>query len=115
MARVKRGKTTHKRRKGILEQVKGFKWGRRSKLRLAKDALRHARLNAYRDRKKKKRGFRRLWQIQIGAALDLSGLSYSRFIHALKIHKIELNRKILSQLGKEHPEVFQSIIKEVKD
>jgi large subunit ribosomal protein L20 len=115
MSRVKRGKIAHKRRKGILQQVKGFRWGRRSKLRLAKDALRHARVNAYRDRKKKKRNFRRLWQIQIGAALDPSSFSYSRFIHTLKEYKIELNRKILSQLGKEHPEIFQDVVKEIKD
>lgn len=105
----------HKRRKNVLKHVKGFRWGRRSKFRLAKVALRHARVNAYRDRKKKKRNFRRLWQIQIGAALDSSNFSYSRFIDALKKHKIELNRKILSQLGKEHPKIFQEVVDEIKD
>lgn len=114
MVRVKRGKTAHKRRKHILKYAKGFRWGRKSKYRLAKDALYHAWEYAYRDRRTKKREFRKLWQTQINAACRKSGISYSKFIAGLKKDKIELDRKILSQLARENPEVFGKIIKEIK-
>lgn len=114
MARVKRGTTAHKRRKRVLRQTKGFRWGRKSKYRLAKQALMKAYSYAYRDRKVKKREFRKLWQIQIGAACQLHGLSYSRFMAKLKQNKIELDRKILAQLAKEKPEVFKKIIEKTR-
>ncbi|MDP2967167.1 MAG: 50S ribosomal protein L20 [bacterium] len=114
MVRVKRGKTAHKRRKHILKYAKGFRWGRKSKYRLAKDALYHAWEYAYRDRRTKKREFRKLWQTQINAACRKSGISYSKFIAGLKKDKIELDRKILSQLAKEKPEVFEKIVEEIK-
>ncbi len=114
MVRVKRGKTAHKRRKHLLKYTKGFLWGRKSKYRLAKEALLHAWTHAYRDRKKKKRNFRQLWQIQINAACRKSGLSYSKFIHNLKEKKIELDRKILAELAKNHPEIFEKIMEEIK-
>ncbi|PIS40272.1 MAG: 50S ribosomal protein L20, partial [Candidatus Nealsonbacteria bacterium CG08_land_8_20_14_0_20_36_22] len=79
MVRVKRGKTAHRRRKNLLKHTKGFRWGRKSKYRLAKEALLHAWKYAYRDRRTKKREFRKLWQIQINAACREQGLSYSRF------------------------------------
>ena len=113
MPRVKRGTLAHKRRKKILKQTKGFKWGRKSKYRLAKDALRHALVYAYRDRRRKKRDFRRLWQIKINAAARKNGLTYSRFINQLKKAKIELNRKILAQLAEKHSEIFKKIIEEL--
>ena len=115
MVRVKRGKTAHKRRKNLLKHVKGFRWGRKSKYRLAKEALIHALSYAYRDRKRKKREFRRLWQTQINAACRELGISYSRFLNALKKKKIELNRKILAQLAKEHPEIFKKIVEKTKE
>jgi large subunit ribosomal protein L20 len=114
MVRVKRGKTAHKRRKHILKYAKGFRWGRKSKYRLAKDALYHAWEYAYRDRRTKKREFRKLWQTRINAACRKSGISYSKFIASLKKNKIELDRKILAQLARENPEVFGKIIKEIK-
>ena len=114
MVRVKRGKTAHKRRKRLLKQAKGFRWGRKSKYKLAKDALMHAWEYAYRDRKVKKREFRKLWQIQINAASRQAGLSYSRFIHGLKQKNIELDRKILATLAKDHPKIFEKIVEEVK-
>jgi len=115
MVRIKRGKTAHKRRKKVLKQTKGFRWGRKSKYRLAKEALMHALSYAYRDRKRKKREFRRLWQTQINAACRELGISYSRFLNALKKKKIELNRKILAQLAKEHPEIFKKIVEKTKE
>jgi len=110
MVRVKRGTTAHKRRKRVLKQTKGFRWGRKSKYRLAKDALFHAWVHAYRHRKQKKRTFRGLWQTQINAAVREKELSYSKFIYALKKNKIEVDRKILAQLAQEHPEIFDKII-----
>lgn len=112
MARVKRGTTANKRRKNILKQAKGFKWGRKSKYRLAKDAVAHAGVYAFRDRKVKKRIFRKLWQIQISAALG-NAISYSKFIAELKKNNIEIDRKILSELGKTRPETFKKIIEKV--
>jgi len=114
MARVKRGKTAHKRRKHLLKYAKGFRWGRKSKYKLAKDALYHAWRYAYRDRKAKKREFRALWQIQINAACRQQGLSYSKFIHGLKQKKIELDRKILSDLAQNHPQIFEKIVEKMK-
>ena len=114
MVRIKRGKAARKKRKRLLRQVKGFRWGRKSKYKLAKDALRHAWKYAYRDRKVKKREFRKLWQIQISAACRQQGISYSRFIYGLKKNKIELDRKILAQLAQNHPEIFKKIVEKVK-
>jgi len=114
MVRVKRGKTAHKKRKRLLKQAKGFRWGRKSKYRLAKEALYKAWGYAYRDRRNKKRNFRRLWQTQISAASQEQGLSYSKFIHLLKKSKIELDRKILSKIAKEYPQIFKKIVEKVK-
>lgn len=114
MVRVKRGKIAHKRRKHLLKYAKGFRWGRKAKYRLAKDALYHAWKYAYRDRRTKKRGFRALWQIQINAACRNLGISYSKFIYDLKKYKIELDRKILAMVAQNHPEIFKKIIEKVK-
>ena len=115
MTRVKRGKTARKRRKRLLKHAKGFRWGRKSKYRQAKEALLHAWTYAFRDRRAKKREFRRLWQTQINAACREFGFSYSKFIHALKEKNIELDRKILATLAKDYPEIFEKIVKVVKE
>ena len=115
MVRVKRGKAAHKRRKKVLKQAKGFRWGRKSKYRLAKDALFHAWTHAYRDRKNKKRSFRALWQTQINAACREQKISYSKFINALKKNRVEIDRKILSQLAQNYPQIFDKIIKKIKN
>ena len=114
MVRVKRGKIAHKRRKHLLKYAKGFRWGRKSKYKLAKDALLHGWKYAYRDRKVKKREFRALWQTQINAACRQHGLTYSQFIHKLKQKDIELDRKILSNLVQNHPEIFEKILETIK-
>ncbi len=115
MARVKRGKTARKRRKKVLKQAKGFRWARKSKYKAAKEALQHAWTHAYRDRKNKKRNKRRLWQTQINAAARKEGISYNKLIHNLKEKKIELNRKVLSQIAKEHPQIFKKIAEKAKE
>jgi large subunit ribosomal protein L20 len=89
-------------------------WGRKSKYRLAKDALRHAGAHAYRDRRLKKRENRGLWNVQINAACRAEGITYSKFIGALKKNKIELDRKILSDLAQNNPEVFSKILETAK-
>jgi len=114
MVRVKRGTTANKRRKNVLKYTKGFRWGRKSKYKLAKDAMKHAWKWSYRDRKNKKRVFRQLWQVHINAACKKHGISYSRFINALKTNKIEIDRKILSELAQERPEIFDKIVESVK-
>src|SRR4030043_1898329 len=112
MSRVKRGVAKRKRKKKIIKQAKGFKWGRRVKYVAAKDALRHAWSYAYRDRRTKKREFRQLWQIKINAACRENGVAYSRFIHAARKGNIGIDRKILAQLAEFHPDIFKKIIEE---
>lgn len=85
-------------------------WTRKSKYRQAKEALLHAWKFQFNDRRKKKGYARRLWQIQIGAATKLNGLSYNKFIAGLKKNHIELDRKILSRLAREYPEIFKKIV-----
>ena len=114
MVRVKRGKIAHKRKKHLLKYVKGFRWGRKSKYALAKDALMHAWTHAYTGRKDKKGDFRRLWQIQINSMCRKLGTNYSKFTHGLKINKIELDRKILSELANNYPKIFEKIVEKVK-
>lgn len=114
MVRVKGGKFSLKRRRHLLEYAKGFRWGRKAKLRAAKEALMHAWEYAYRDRKAKKREFRKLWQIQINAACRKFGIHYNQFINSLKKNKIELDRKILSLLAQNYPQIFEKIVEKVK-
>lgn len=114
MTRVKRGVQKRRRRKKIIKQTKGFKWGRKAKYSLAKDALQHAWTYAYRDRKAKKREFRRLWQIKINAICRENDISYSKFINAIRRNNIGIDRKILAQLAEFHPDIFKKIIDEVK-
>lgn len=85
-------------------------WTRKSKYRQAKEALLHAWSFQFADRKKKKRDFRRLWQIKINAGARDNGLSYSKLINKLKKANIELDRKILANLAEHEPEVFKKII-----
>ena len=110
MVRIKRGKVARRKKKRLFQQVKGFRWGRKNRLKLAKDALRHALVHAYEGRKRKKRDFRKLWQLQINAACRQEGVSYSKFIYGLKKNKIALDRKILSQLAQNHPEIFKKLV-----
>jgi len=89
-------------------------WGRKSKIRIARPAMLKAGVNAYRDRRNKKRSFRRLWQIRLNAAIRPLGLSYSRFIDGLKKANIALDRKILSNLAKDYPTIFKQIVEKTK-
>lgn len=110
MSRVKRGVIHVKRREKLLKRAKGFKWGRKKKIKLAKTAVMKAGAHAYVGRKERKRNFRALWQVKINAAVRPLGLSYSQFLNKLKKAKILLDRKILAQLAEKEPEVFKKII-----
>ena len=114
MARVKRGKNSLKKRRNILRRTKGFRWGGKSKERLARERLLHAAVHSFQDRRKKKRNFRKLWQIKINAAARESGLSYSVFTHKLKRAGIELDRKILAELAQNYPQAFLALVEKVK-
>ncbi|MFA6511577.1 MAG: 50S ribosomal protein L20 [Patescibacteria group bacterium] len=112
--RVKRGTSHVKRRRNLLKKAKGFSWGRKSHIKKAKTAVTKAGVHAYRDRRRKKREKRALWQIRLNAAARQEGMTYSQFIHALKIKEIALNRKVLSEIAMDEPAVFAEIVKKVK-
>jgi large subunit ribosomal protein L20 len=111
MPRVKRGTHRIKRRKNILARTKGMMWGRKSKITLAKTAMTKSGRNAYVGRKLKKRDNRALQQVRINAAARLNGTTYSKLMGDLKKRKIELDRKVLSQLAASHPSVFAKLVK----
>jgi large subunit ribosomal protein L20 len=115
MPRVTRGIKKQLRREEIYQETKGFRGTRRKNYKTAKTAMERALQYAYRDRRAKKRDFRRLWNIRINAGAKLHGLNYSRLINMLKVNNIGLNRKMLANLAAVHPEVFESIIKTVKN
>lgn len=114
MTRIKGGKLHAKRRRNILKRTKGFKWGRKNKIKLAKIADKKAGQYAYNDRKVKKRTNRGLWLIRINAAIREYGLSYSKFMDRLKKKNIDLNRKVLAEIGHQYPLIFKKIVESVK-
>lgn len=114
MTRVKRGKTAKRRHKRILKEARGYITKRRTSFKTAKEALIKAGKYAYRDRRAKKRSARQLWNIRINTAVREQGLTYSKFIDALKKANIELDRKILSDLALNNPAVFAKILEAVK-
>lgn len=112
--RVKRGVIHKKHVKNVLKHAKGYRWRRKNIFKLAKVAVIHAGKHAYEHRRLKKREFRRLWQVRINAGARQNGVTYSRFIPMLKAKKIELNRKVLSELAANHPEVFAEVIQRAR-
>jgi large subunit ribosomal protein L20 len=114
MPRVKRGVTASKRRKKVIKMAKGFKWRRKTNFRAAKEAVLKAGKYAYRDRRTKKRTARSLWILRLNNALKENGLRYNLFIKLLKDKKIELDRKVLSQMANENPDAFKKLIETVK-
>lgn len=113
MSRVKRGVIAAKRRAKILKYTKGFRWGRKSKERAAKEALLHAWSHAFQGRKQKKRDYRALWNTRINAAARANGISYSQLINKLKKANILLDRKILADLARNNPKVFEKVLEKV--
>src|SRR3990167_9056621 len=114
MTRVKRGVQKRARRKKVIKRAKGFVSHRKTNFRAANEALMHAGKHAYRGRREKKREFRRLWQMRIGAGAWEQDISYSKLIAGLKKNKIDLNRKMLSELAIRFPEVFKQIVETEK-
>ena len=114
MARVKRGTTKNKRRKNILAQTKGYRFGRKSKERVGKEAIVHAGTHAFRHRRTKKREFRQLFTLRINAAAREAGFSYSKLMGAMKKAGITIDRKALSTLAKDHPEAFTRVLQQIK-
>ncbi len=114
MPRVKRGVTASKRRKNLLKLAKGFKWRRSTHYRAAKEAIMKAGKYAYRDRRAKKRTMRGLWIIRLNNALRLHGLKYSTFINSMSKKDIQLDRKVLSFMAMENPEIFTKFIEKIK-
>ena len=114
MVRIKRGTISLKSRKTLLRKVKGYRWGRSTKERQAREAWLHAGNHAFAHRRKKKGDFRRLWNIRISAALKPHNLSYSAFMGMLKKKDIVLNRKMLSEIALQKKESFNRIVESVK-
>lgn len=112
MTRVKRGVIAHKRRENLLKSAKGFKWGRKSKERMAHDALLHAWSHAFTGRKERKRSFRGLWQTRIGASAKHEGISYSKLMGSLRKKGVALDRKVLAEIAMAHPAIFKKIAAE---
>lgn len=115
MARVKGGTTSNKRRKNILAMTKGYRFGRSTKKKQAREAIAHAGKHAFAHRKDKKNDFKRLWAVRINGALDAMGseVSYSRLMGALGKKDMTLNRKMLSELALRSPEAFSRLVKQV--
>src|SRR3982075_186498 len=114
MARVKRGTTAHARHKKVLEQSKGFRGRTSTTYRAAKERLEKSLQYAYRDRRNRKRDFRGLWIQRINAAAREHGLTYSQFMHGMKLAGLELDRKVLSDMAIREPEAFAAIVGTIK-
>jgi len=102
-----------KHRRYILKQTKGYRFGRKSKERVAKEAIKHAGAYAFRHRRAKKREYRNLFTLRINAAVRDLGFSYSKFMGALKKGGVALDRKSLSTLAKDHPDTFKRIVQQL--
>lgn len=107
--RVKRGVKARKRRNKVLKLAKGFRGGRSKLFRTAADAVDKALMYAYRDRKARKRDFRRLWIARINAGARMNNLTYSKFMHGLKLANVEIDRKVLAELAVSDPSGFTKI------
>lgn len=111
MVRVKKAVNALKTRRNTLKRVKGYRFGRSTKERMAQEAIFHAGASAFAHRRDKKGDFRRLWNVKINAALRPLNMSYSKFIGALKKQNITLDRKSLATLAEFHPRAFEKVAK----
>src|SRR3546814_12796150 len=114
MARVKRGVTTRAKHKNILEQAKGYYGRRKNTIRIARQAVEQAGQYAYRDRKVKKRSFRALWIQRINAGVRAEGLTYSQFMHGLKLAGVELARKVLADIAMHEAAAIRPLVAQAK-
>ena len=114
MARVKRGVTAHARHKKVLDLAKGYRGRGGTAYRIAIEKVEKGLQYAYRDRRVKKRSFRALWIQRINAGVREHGLTYSQFVHGLKLAGVELDRKVLSDIAIREPEAFAAIVENAK-
>ena len=115
MARVKRAVHAQKKRRKVLEQASGY-WGRKSThYKYAKEQVEHSLVYAYRDRKNKKRTFRRLWITRINAAARREGMSYSQFMHGLRLAGVELDRKVLADIAVRDTDTFRRFAERARE
>tara|TARA_Y100000768_G_scaffold134475_1_gene100179 strand:- start:1303 stop:1647 length:345 start_codon:yes stop_codon:yes gene_type:complete len=114
MPRSQNSVASRNKRKKILKQAKGYYGRRKNVWKVAKNAVEKGLLYSYRDRKNKKRSFRLLWIIRINAAAKLNGSSYSKLISNLKSKKVNLDRKVLSDIAMNNPDTFSKIVNKVK-
>lgn len=115
MTRVKRGNKKLKRRKEVLKRAKGFYGKRKNCYRIAKQSVMKALKNAYIDRRRKKREFRKLWISRIGAAAKQRDFSYSKFMGGLNKADVDLNRKMLADIAVRDPETFDELVDIAKE
>lgn len=113
MTRVKRGILKNKRKTKILKLAKGFRNARSTKYKQAKQAVIRAGQHAFAHRRKKKRVFRKLWQVKISAGLKEKGISYSKFIDQLNKKEFGINRKMLADLAENNKEAFDRVVEKV--
>ena len=114
MPRSKNSVASRSKRKKILKKAKGFYGRRKNVWKVAKNAVEKGLTYSYRDRKNKKRSFRLLWIIRINAAARLHGITYGKLISNLKSEKVNLDRKVVSDIAMNHPETFSKIVSKVK-
>lgn len=114
MARIKRAQLKATRKRNLFKRAKGFFLSRGSLLRQTNEAVMHAQADQFAGRKQKKRQYRRLWIVRIGAALKPTGISYSRFMHGLELAGVDINRKMLSELAIHDPAAFDAIVAQAR-
>lgn len=110
MARIKGGMNAKKRHNRVLKLAKGYRGARSKQYRVAKQSVMRALTTAYAGRKQRKRQFRQLWIARINAAARINGLSYSKFMHGLKLAEVDVNRKMLSEMAISDPEGFAALV-----
>ena len=115
MSRVKRSAHARKKRRATLARAKGYRGEAHSSYKRAKEALLKADSYAYRDRRNRKRDFRRLWITRINAAARQEGMSYSQFMHGLRLAEVELDRKILADIAVRDPETFRRFAERARE
>ena len=114
MARIKGGMNARKKHNRVLKLAKGYRGARSKQYRVAKQSVMRALTSAYAGRKQKKRQFRQLWIARINAAARINGLSYSKFMHGLKLASVDVNRKMLSEMAISDPEGFATLVEVAK-
>lgn len=110
MARIKGGMNARKRHNKVLKLAKGYRGARSKQYRVAKQSVMRALTSSYAGRKQRKRQFRQLWIARINAAARMNGLSYSKFMHGLKLAEVDINRKMLSEMAISNPDAFTALV-----